>query len=134
MKAGFAVADFGRTMGFDELSLQPLGHIRLGLPSGEWISLEEHDDDLLVGVVAPTPFLETAPMLAALQACEARRPGSDRVFQVGTLGEGQGSCFVLVTRLSADRATGADIGRSVDECLQWLHRWRLETQSTSGRR
>lgn len=133
MKSEYAVADFGRAQGLEGLSLQPLGHVRLGLPDGNWIALEEHADDLLVNVVTRAPHLSTEAMVLALQGCEARNPGLERAFQVGVQGAGAEAVLVLVTRLAADRATGADIGMAVDACLRWLDRWGADVSASNGR-
>lgn len=133
MKSEYAVADFGRTQGLEGLSLQPLGHVRLGLPDGNWIAIEEHHDDVLVSIVARTPHLHSGDMLLALQACEARNPGFDRAFQVGVQGVGADTVLVVVTRLMADRATGSDIGAAVEACLRWLDRWSAEVSASNGR-
>lgn len=133
MKSEYAVAEFGRTHGLEGLSLQPLGHVRLGLPDGNWIALEEHADDVLVSMVTRVPHLTTEGMLLALQGCEARNPGLDRAFQVGVQGSGADAVLVLVTRLVADRATASDISAAVDACMRWLDRWNAEMSTTNGR-
>ena len=133
MKSEYAVADFGRSQGLEGLSLQPLGHVRLGQPDGNWIALEEHADDLLVNVVTRAPHLTTEAMVLALQGCEARQLGLDRVFQVGTQGTGADTVLVLVTRLAADRVTGTDIGMAVEASLRWVDRWSAEVSASNGR-
>lgn len=127
MRAEYAVSEFGRAVGLDGLTLQPTGQVRLGLPSGEWLGLEEHGDDLLVNLVAPSPFVPPRALLNALQACEARRAGAGPAFQVGLSGEGSDAHLVLVTRMPAASAGAEDILAAVDASLDWLTRWRSQS-------
>ncbi len=124
MKAEFAVADFGRLVGLEQLSLHPVGHVRMGLPEGEWLTLEEVSDELLVSWVVPCAHLQETALLQALQMCEARTSGFERAFQVGVRGEGSDTCVILVTRLPSEGTTGAQIMRAVEDGVQWVARWR----------
>lgn len=135
MRAEYAVSEFGRAVGLDNLTLQPMGQVRLGLPTGEWLSLEEHADDVLVNVVAPAPYVQAAALLGALQACEARRSGAGPAFQVGLSGEGGDAHLVLVTRMPAASVGADDLLVAVDACLDWLSRWRSQAgEQGSGSR
>ena len=132
MRAEYAVSEFGRAVGLESLTLQPTGQVRLGLPSGEWLSLEEHGDDLLVNLVAPSPFVPPKALLHALQACEARRSGAGPAFQVGLMGEGSDAQLVLVTRMPAAFAGADDIRAAVDASIDWLARWRSQSGETGS--
>jgi type III secretion system chaperone SycN len=133
MKAEFAVAEFGRAVGVEQLSLHPLGHVRLGLPEGDWLTLEEVAEALLVSLVVLSPHLAEVALLQALQLCEARMAASDRVFQVGVRGDGLDTCLILVTRLPSEGTSAAQIMRAVEDCVQWVGRWRsMGADSGSG--
>jgi type III secretion system chaperone SycN len=132
VRADDAVTEFGRAVGLDQLSLHPTGKVRMGLPGGEWLSFEEHQDELLVNLVVPAPFVSTSALLEALQACEIRRSGSDLGFQAGLTGQGNEACLVLVTRLPAAQANGAAVISAVDACLDWSRRWLATTGQQSG--
>lgn len=132
MKSEYAVAEFGRQIGMEDLSLHPMGHVRLGLPSGDWFSLEEHDDDLVISLVLHCPHVSGSALLSALQLCDARQHRGQRAFQVGLLGMGQESALVLATRILADAASAQDIETAVSDCTDWAARWSSQSQTTQA--
>lgn len=130
MRAEYAVAEFGRTLGMEDLSLHPMGQVRLGLPSGDWITLEEHLDDLVVSLVLHCPHVSASALLGALQLCDARQHRGQRSFQVGLLGMGQECAVVVATRMLADSASAQDIETAISDCTHWAHRWQSQSQVT----
>ncbi len=129
MKAELAVGDFGRQIGMEDLSLHPMGRVRLGLASGDWLSLEEHDDDLVVSLVVHCPHVEGAALLTALQMCEVRKSMGRLRMQAGLHGQGQDSALVLAARLPAYSVKAQDISSAVDGCLEWAREWQARTHS-----
>jgi type III secretion system chaperone SycN len=125
MSAETAVAEFGRLQGLEGLSLHPAGHVRLGLPSGDWLALDQGRGQLVLSLVAQAPHVTASALLLALQASDLRRDGAALPVRVGLHGQGDGACLVMAVRLPDHHGlSGQDLVQGAERLLQWHEQWR----------
>jgi type III secretion system chaperone SycN len=122
-----AVAEYGRLVGLDDLTLGPAG----GACSVDWgdgssLEIEEVGDHLLVSLCFHTPHLSTREMVQALSMVDLRPQAQALPLQVGRLGTGQDTRLVLLARLVARGADGRQIQAAVEDCRKWQRRWEAE--------
>lgn len=122
MRHAEAVAAFGRSVGFEALSLEPRGLAQLLLGEDRALTIEAVDETLLVYLTAAARFVETPRLVAALQSVNARRQDGPAL-QLGLRGNGGDATLIVLARLAGRALSGSDIGRAVDALLAWHHEW-----------
>ncbi len=129
MSAEQAVAEFGQLQGLEGLSLHPAGHVRLGLPTGDSLSLDLSRTHLVISLVAHCPHVPAPALLQALQACDLRHSTGRWPIRVGLHGQGQDACLVLALRLPDQHGLGGpDLQQAVEQLMQWHAQWRHAAQ------
>lgn len=99
MSLNYALAEFGAALGVGGLELPAQGHVSLQLSSGERLTLEEVDQEVLLYQVIDLPHLDAARCMALLQACNLRRrPAHEPCVQAGLRGDGADAQVVLLVR------------------------------------
>ena len=127
LNAEQAVAEFGRQLGVDNLSLGHSGACQLTLQDGSELLVEAPEEvpreALLVALVLPVPFLNAAEMLKALQMADLRMHQPMTSVQVGLRGTGADARLVLVVRITGLVVGADDVSRAWQTLTQWRARW-----------
>jgi len=116
------VAAFGRTLGIEALTLDYRGVTQLLLDEGRALTLEATDEELLLYLAAPAPFVELPRLAAALAAANARRLDGPAL-QLGLRGTGADAMLIVLTRLAGRALSGSDIARAADHIFGWHAAW-----------
>jgi type III secretion system chaperone SycN len=129
LNAEQAVAEFGRQLGVEGLSLGHRGACQLALADGSELLVEAPEEALLVAHVLPVPFLNAAEMLKALQMTDLQLHQPTGSVQAGLRGTGADARLVLVARITGLMVGADDISRAWQTLTQWRARW----ESNCGR-
>jgi len=112
------LADFGRGIGIDNLTLNAQGVAQLQLQSGTLLAVELVDEQVLVYIAQMLAFEDEALKLRALRAADFRNGGAFPV-QIGLSGTGMDAMLIVLTRVPERKFTLPLLGQAFDSLCGW---------------
>ena len=122
-----AVQEYGQSIGVPELGADAASAVfRVEWGDGVAMEIEDVDGQMLVCMSFPAPYPQAAELARALAKLDLRDPENPRPMQVGLTGQAGDTQLVLLMRLAARAARGADIAQAEQRCRGWYGRWLSE--------
>jgi type III secretion system chaperone SycN len=124
MSASYALSEFARGLGLPDVSLPPQGVVNMQLAEGLRLSVEESGDEILVYTTLDTPHLDSARVLAVLQACDLRRSAPNRpAVQVAQQGAGADMQLIMLIRWPEHNLQASQLHTALSIFAQCRREW-----------